>query len=337
MRAGTNVAVVGATGAVGEAMLSILEQRNFPVNEIFPLASSRSAGKSVVFNGRSLEVGRLDEFDFSTVELGLFSAGGSVSAEYAPKATAAGCIVVDNTSYFRNDPEIPLIVPEVNLHALDQHQGIIANPNCSTIQMVVALKPIYDAVGIHRINVATYQAVSGAGRRAIEELAGQTAALLNGKKPAMEVMPKQIAFNVIPEIDSFQDNGYTREEMKMVWETRKILEDDTLMINPTTVRVPVFYGHSEAVHLETRDAVTAAEVRQLLSVAPGVTVIDDHTPGGYPTAVTEAAKQDGVFVGRIREDISCDRGINLWIVSDNVRKGAALNSIQISEALLDRM
>ena len=337
MRAGTNVAVVGATGAVGEAMLSILEQRNFPVNEIFPLASSRSAGKSVVFNGRSLEVGRLDEFDFSTVELGLFSAGGSVSAEYAPKATAAGCIVVDNTSYFRNDPEIPLIVPEVNLHALDQHRGIIANPNCSTIQMVVALKPIYDAVGIHRINVATYQAVSGAGRRAIEELAGQTAALLNGKKPAMEVMPKQIAFNVIPEIDSFQDNGYTREEMKMVWETRKILEDDTLMINPTTVRVPVFYGHSEAVHLETRDAVTAAEVRQLLSVAPGVTVIDDHTPGGYPTAVTDAAKQDGVFVGRIREDISCDRGINLWIVSDNVRKGAALNSIQISEALLDRM
>ena len=332
-----NVAVVGATGAVGEAMLSILEQRNFPVNEIFPLASSRSAGKSVVFNGRSLEVGRLDEFDFSTVELGLFSAGGSVSAEYAPKATAAGCIVVDNTSYFRNDPEIPLIVPEVNLHALDQHRGIIANPNCSTIQMVVALKPIYDAVGIHRINVATYQAVSGAGRRAIEELASQTAALLNGKKPAMEVMPKQIAFNVIPEIDSFQDNGYTREEMKMVWETRKILEDDTLMINPTAVRVPVFYGHSEAVHLETRDPVTAAEVRQLLSVAPGVTVIDDHTPGGYPTAVTEAAKQDGVFVGRIREDISCDRGINLWIVSDNVRKGAALNSIQISEALLDRM
>ena len=337
MRAGTNVAVVGATGAVGEAMLSILEQRNFPVNEIFPLASSRSAGKSVVFNGRSLEVGRLDEFDFSTVELGLFSAGGSVSAEYAPKATAAGCIVVDNTSYFRNDPEIALIVPEVNLHALDQHQGIIANPNCSTIQMVVALKPIYDAVGIHRINVATYQAVSGAGRRAIEELAGQTAALLNGKKPAIEVMPKQIAFNVIPEIDSFQDNGYTREEMKMVWETRKILEDDTLMINPTAVRVPVFYGHSEAVHLETRDPVTAAEVRQLLSVAPGVTVIDDHTPGGYPTAVTDAAKQDGVFVGRIREDISCDRGINLWIVSDNVRKGAALNSIQISEALLDRM
>ncbi|HIC25968.1 MAG TPA: aspartate-semialdehyde dehydrogenase, partial [Gammaproteobacteria bacterium] len=330
-------AVVGATGAVGEAMLSILEQRNFPVNEIFPLASSRSAGKSVVFNGRSLEVGRLDEFDFSTVELGLFSAGGSVSAEYAPKATAAGCIVVDNTSYFRNDPEIPLIVPEVNLHALDQHRGIIANPNCSTIQMVVALKPIYDAVGIHRINVATYQAVSGAGRRAIEELASQTAALLNGKKPAMEVMPKQIAFNVIPEIDSFQDNGYTREEMKMVWETRKILEDDTLMINPTAVRVPVFYGHSEAVHLETRDPVTAAEVRQLLSVAPGVTVIDDHTPGGYPTAVTDAAKQDGVFVGRIREDISCDRGINLWIVSDNVRKGAALNSIQISEALLDRM
>ena len=332
-----NVAVVGATGAVGEAMLGILEQRKFPINNIYPLASPRSAGNSVVFNGRSLEVGRLDEFDFSTVDLGLFSAGGSVSAEYAPKAIAAGCLVVDNTSHFRNDPEIPLIVPEVNLHALEQHKGIIANPNCSTIQMVVALKPIYDAVGICRINVATYQAVSGAGRRAIEELAGQTAALLNGKNPTIEVMPKQIAFNVIPEIDVFQDNGYTREEMKMVWETQKIFEDETLMINPTTVRVPVFYGHSEAVHLETRDAVTAAEVRQLLSVAPGVTVIDDHTPGGYPTAVTEAAKQDGVFVGRIRKDISCDRGINLWIVSDNIRKGAALNSIQISEALLDRM
>ena len=332
-----NVAVVGATGAVGEAMLGILEQRKFPINNIYPLASSRSAGNSVVFNGRSLEVGRLDEFDFSTVDLGLFSAGGSVSAEYAPKAIAAGCLVVDNTSHFRNDPEIPLIVPEVNLHALEQHKGIIANPNCSTIQMVVALKPIYDAVGICRINVATYQAVSGAGRRAIEELAGQTAALLNGKNPTIEVMPKQIAFNVIPEIDLFQDNGYTREEMKMVWETQKIFEDETLMINPTTVRVPVFYGHSEAVHLETRDAVTAAEVRQLLSVAPGVTVIDDHTPGGYPTAVTEAAKQDGVFVGRIRKDISCDRGINLWIVSDNIRKGAALNSVQISEALLDGM
>jgi len=332
-----NVAVVGATGVVGEAMLGILEKRQFPINNIYPLASSRSAGNSVLFKGRSVEVGRLDEFDFSTTDLGLFSAGGSVSAEYAPKAVAAGCLVVDNTSYFRNDPEIPLIVPEVNLHALDKHQGIIANPNCSTIQMVVALKPIYDAVGIRRITVATYQAVSGAGRRAIEELAGQTAALLNGKKPTINVMPKQIAFNVIPEIDSFQDNGYTREEMKMVWETRKIFEDETLMINPTTVRVPVFYGHSEAVHLETRDAVTAAEVRQLLSVAPGVTVIDDHTPGGYPTAVTEAAKQDGVFVGRIRKDISCDRGINLWIVSDNIRKGAALNSIQISEALLDRM
>ena len=332
-----NVAVVGATGVVGEAMLGILEKRQFPINNIYPLASSRSAGKKVVFNGRALEVGRLDEFDFSTVDLGLFSAGGSVSAEYAPKAIAAGCLVVDNTSHFRNDPEIPLIVPEVNLHALEQHKGIIANPNCSTIQMVVALKPIYDAVGICRINVATYQAVSGAGRRGIEELAGQTAALLNGKNPTIEVMPKQIAFNVIPEIDLFQDNGYTREEMKMVWETQKIFEDETLMVNPTTVRVPVFYGHSEAVHLETRDAVTAAEVRQLLSVAPGVTVIDDHTPGGYPTAVTEAAKQDGVFVGRIRKDISCDRGINLWIVSDNLRKGAALNSIQISEALLDRM
>jgi aspartate-semialdehyde dehydrogenase len=337
MNKGINVAVVGSTGAVGEAILEILGQRQFPINNIYPLASARSAGNSVLFNGRSVEVGRLDKFDFSNADLGLFSAGASVSAEYAPKAIAAGCIVVDNTSHFRNDPGIPLIVPEVNLHALDQHQGIIANPNCSTIQMVVALKPIYDAVGIHRINVATYQAVSGAGRRAVKELAGQTAALLNGKKPTIEVMPKQIAFNVIPEIDTFQDNGYTREEMKIVWETRKIFEDEELMINPTTVRVPVFYGHSEAVHLETRDAVTAADVRKLLSVAPGVKVIDDYAPGGYPTAVSEAAKQDGVFVGRIREDISCDRGINLWIVSDNIRKGAALNSIQISETLLERM
>jgi aspartate-semialdehyde dehydrogenase len=332
-----NVAVVGATGAVGEAMLSILDERGFPIKEIHPLASSRSAGSTVVFKSRAYQVGRLDQFDFSTVDLSLFSAGGNVSAEFAPKATAVGSIVVDNTSYFRNDPEIPLIVPEVNLHALDQHKGIIANPNCSTIQLVVALKPIYDAVGIRRINVATYQAVSGAGRRAIEELAGQTTALLSGQKPRIETMPKQIAFNVIPEIDTFEENGYTREEMKMVWETRKILEDETIMINPTTVRVPVFYGHSEAVHLETKDPVTVAEVRQLLSVAPGVTVIDEHTSGGYPTAVTEAANQDGVFVGRIRKDISCDRGINLWIVSDNIRKGAALNSIQISEALLDRM
>ena len=329
---GMNVAVVGATGAVGEAMLSILEQRNFPVNEIFPLASSRSAGKSVVFNGRSLEVGRLDEFDFSTVELGLFSAGGSVSAEYAPKATAAGCIVVDNTSYFRNDPEIPLIVPEVNLHALDQHQGIIANPNCSTIQMVVALKPIYDAVGIHRINVATYQAVSGAGRRAIEELAGQTAALLNGKKPAIEVMPKQIAFNVIPEIDSFQDNGYTREEMKMVWETRKILEDDSLMLNPTAVRVPVFYGHAEAIHLETRAPIDAEQVKQLLADAPGVTLYEGAEQ--FPTQVSSASGNDSVHVGRVRNDITHPCGLNLWVVSDNIRKGAATNSIQIAETLI---
>jgi aspartate-semialdehyde dehydrogenase len=329
-----DVAVVGATGAVGEAILSILEERDFPVGQVFPLASPRSSGKSVVFRNQAVVVGRLDTFDFSQVGLGLFSAGGGVSAEYVPRAAAAGCVVVDNTSHFRNEPEIPLVVPEVNLHALDGHQGIIANPNCSTIQLVVALKPIYDAVGIRRVNVATYQAVSGAGKKAIEELAGQTADLLGGKKPSIEAMPKQIAFNVIPEIDDFQDNGYTREEMKLVWETRKILEDDSIMVNPTTVRVPVFFGHSEAVHLETREPITALEVRDLLSAAPGVSVIDERKPGGYPTAVTEAANQDGIFVGRIREDISCDRGVNLWIVANNIRKGAALNSVQISEALV---
>ena len=333
MKEEIDIAVVGATGSVGEAILCMLEERDFPVGRIFPLASSRSAGKTVLYRGRVLEVGRLDEFDFSQAGLGLFSAGASVSAKYVPRAVAAGCLVVDNTSHFRNDPEIPLVVPEVNSHVLAQHKGIIANPNCSTIQLVVALKPIYDAVGISRINIATYQAVSGAGKRAIEELAGQTGALLGGKNPAIEVLPKQIAFNVIPEIDTFQENGYTREEMKIVWETRKILEDDRILINPTAVRVPVFFGHSEAVHLETSSPVTAQEVRELLDGAPGVSVIDERKPGGYPTPVTEAARHDGVFVGRIREDISCDHGIDLWIVSDNIRKGAALNSIQISEAL----
>ncbi|TVP81483.1 aspartate-semialdehyde dehydrogenase [Thioalkalivibrio sp.] len=330
-----DVAVVGATGAVGETMLSILAQRKFPVGKVYALASERSAGKTVAFGNRELVVEDLADFDFAKVQIGLFSPGASVSAQYAPKAAAAGCVVVDNTSQFRYDDDIPLVVPEVNPQAIAQYtqRGIIANPNCSTIQMLVALKPIYDAVGIERINVATYQAVSGTGKDAIEELAHQTAALLNGKPVECKVYPKQIAFNVLPHIDAFMDNGYTKEEMKMVWETRKIFGDETIMVNPTTVRVPVFYGHSEAVHIETREKISAEAARELLSSAPGVTVLDKREPGGYPTAVTESSGRDGVFVGRIREDISHPRGLNLWVVSDNVRKGAALNTIQIAEVL----
>jgi len=331
-----NVAVVGATGAVGETMLSILEQRKFPVEQIFPLASERSAGGRISFQGKLVKIQNLADFDFSQVQIGLFSAGGSVSAEYAPIAAESGCVVIDNTSHFRRETDIPLVVPEVNAHAIAEYtsRGIIANPNCSTIQMVVALKPIYDEVGIERINVCTYQAVSGAGKRAVEELASQTAALLNGKTAECKLHSKQIAFNAIPHIDQFQDNGYTREEMKMVWETRKIMEDDAILVNPTTVRIPVFYGHSEAVHIETRKNITASRARELLEAAPGVVVLDQREPGGYPTAVTEAANSDSVFVGRIREDISHKNGLNLWVVSDNVRKGAALNSIQIAENLI---
>ncbi len=331
-----NVAVVGATGAVGEAMMSILEQREFPVDTLFPLASSRSAGSRVGFRGRQLRVQELDSFDFSDVQIGLFSPGASVSAIHAPRAAAAGCVVIDNTSQFRYEEDIPLVVPEVNPGALCgyRNRGIIANPNCSTIQMVVALKPIHDAVGIERINVATYQAVSGTGKEAIEELAAQTAGLLNAKDITTRVYPKQIAFNVLPQIDVFMDNGYTKEEMKMVWETRKILGDEGIQVNATAVRVPVFYGHSEAVHIETRDKLSAVDARSLLEQAPGICVVDGRDDGAYPTAVSEGSGRDPVFVGRIREDISHPRGLDLWVVSDNVRKGAALNSIQIAEFLV---
>ncbi|HET7922192.1 MAG TPA: aspartate-semialdehyde dehydrogenase [Gammaproteobacteria bacterium] len=334
-----DVAVLGATGAVGTAMLEILAEREFPVGQLHALASARSAGKRVVFGKRELVVEDVAGFDFSKTAIGLFSAGARVSAEYAPKAAAAGCLVVDNTSQFRYQDDIPLVVAEVNPQALAQcrKHGIVANPNCSTMQMLVALKPIHDAVGIERINVATYQAVSGAGQQAVEELARQTALLLNGKpletKPGSK-FAKQIAFNVLPHIDEFQDNGYTREEMKLVWETRKILDDDSIRVNATAVRVPVFYGHSEAVHLETRRKITAAEARELLSRAPGVTLLDERRAGGYPTPVTEAAGRDPVFVGRIREDISHPLGLDLWVVSDNIRKGAALNSIQVAELLV---
>jgi aspartate-semialdehyde dehydrogenase len=331
-----NVAVLGATGLVGEMMLTVLEERKFPVKELFPLASSRSLGKKVRFNGRDWPVIDVATFDFSRAQIGLFSAGGEVSAQYAPKAGAAGCVVIDNTSQFRYDDDIPLVVPEVNPEDIAQYKarGIIANPNCSTIQMVVALKPIQDAVGIERINVATYQAVAGAGRKAVEELALQTAQLLNGRPIEPKVIARQIAFNCVPQIDKFLDNGYTKEEMKMHWETQKIFHDSQIRVNATTVRVPVFYGHSEAVHIETRRKISAAEARALLEKAPGVAVLDERKPGGYPTAVTEAANHDTVYVGRIRDDISHDRGLDLWVVADNIRKGAATNAVQIAEILV---
>ncbi|MDO9475952.1 MAG: aspartate-semialdehyde dehydrogenase [Pseudohongiella sp.] len=330
-----NVAIVGATGAVGEALISILEERDFPVNELFPLASERSAGSKIKFRGKSITVLNLADFDFSRAEIGLFSAGGSISEIYAPKAGAAGCIVIDNTSHFRYDADIPLVVPEVNPEAIAQYKNrnIIANPNCSTIQMLVALKPIHDKVGITRINVATYQAVSGTGKEAIEELAAQTAALLNGRDLETKVYPKQIAFNVLPQIDVFMENGYTKEEMKMSWETKKIM-DESIEVNATCVRVPVFYGHSEAVHFETKTPISVEEIRELLSKAPGVVLMDERVAGGYPTPVTDSAGKDAVAVGRIRKDISHPNGIDMWIVGDNVRKGAATNSIQIAEVLI---
>lgn len=331
-----NVAVVGVTGVVGETMVEILGERKFPVGELFALASSRSAGTRIEFNGKHLRVQNLEDFDFSDTHIALFSAGASVSAEYAPRAVDAGCVVIDNTSQFRYDPDIPLVVPEANAAAIADYRerGIVANPNCSTIQMMVALKPILDAVGIERINVSTYQAVSGTGKEAVEELASQTAALLNAKPIEPKVYPKQIAFNVLPHCDVFMDNGYTKEEMKIVWETRKILGDEKIQINPTAVRVPVFFGHSEAVHIETRTKIGAPEARELLRNAPGIVVMDELNDGGYPTAVCDSSGTDPVYVGRIREDISHPRGLNLWVVSDNVRKGAALNSIQIAEIMV---
>jgi len=331
------VAVVGATGLVGDSMINILEERGFPVSELHALASNRSLGRRVKFHGAAIPVEELDGFDFSRADIGLFSAGAEVSAQFAPKAAAAGCIVIDNTSQFRYQDDIPLVVPEVNARRIADYKnhGIIANPNCSTIQMLVALKPIYDAVGIERINVATYQSVSGAGKEAIEELATQTTTLLNGRPiDSPRVIARQIAFNCVPQIDKFQENGYTKEEMKMLWETQKIMEDKSIRVNATAVRVPVFYGHSEAVHIETRRKISAEEARALLQKAAGVTVLDERTPGGYPTAVTEAANHDTVYVGRIREDMSHERGLNLWIVADNIRKGAATNSIQIAEILV---
>ena len=326
------VAVVGATGAVGEVMLSILAERDFPASEVVALASERSAGTTVAFGNGDLVVQDLATFDPSGVDIALFSAGGATSKEYGPKFAAAGVVVIDNSSTFRYDDDVPLVVSEVNPDAIrNRPRGIIANPNCSTMQLMVALKPIFDAAGIERINVATYQSVSGAGRSGLEELGVQTGKLLNFQDIEPKKFQAQIAFNLIPHIDEFLDNGYTKEEMKLVWETRKILGDEAIGVNPTVVRVPVFYGHSEAVHIETRDKLSAEQARELLERAPGVVVVDERVAGGYPTPVTHASGSDAVYVGRIREDLSHPRGLNLWVVSDNIRKGAALNAVQIAE------
>ncbi len=335
-----NVAIVGATGVVGETLLKILAERQFPIGKLYLLASERSAGGKLEYGAKTLTVQDLASFDPASpehggIDIALFSAGGSVSKEYASKFAAAGAVVIDNSSVFRQDDDVPLVVAEVNPEAArNRPRGIIANPNCSTMQMLVALAPIHRAVGIERINVATYQSVSGTGKRALEELGRQTAGMLNFQEAKAEVYPVQIAFNVIPHGGDFCDNGYTTEEMKLVWETRKILGDDSIGVNATVVRVPVFYGHSEAVHIETRDKLSAADARKLLEAAPGVEVVDEPVDGGYPTPVTHASGNDPVYVGRIREDISHPRGLSLWVVADNIRKGAALNAVQLAELVL---
>jgi aspartate-semialdehyde dehydrogenase len=329
-----NVAVVGATGAVGNEMIETLEQRDFPVKNLKLLASDRSFGVTLSYKGQDVPVDVLDENSFKGVEIGLFSAGGSVSQKFAPIAAQSGCVVIDNTSAFRMDPDVPLVVPEVNPHAIRDYtkRGIIANPNCSTIQMVVALKPLHDAARIKRIVVSTYQAVSGTGKKAIAELEGQVLAIYGNKEITHSVYPHQIAFNCLPHIDVFLDNGYTKEEMKMVNETKKILEDDSIQVTATTVRVPVFFGHSESVNIEFERALSPDEARSILATAPGVIVADDPKKNIYPMAIYAAGK-DATFVGRIRKDESIANGLNIWVVSDNIRKGAALNAVQIAEIL----
>ena len=329
------VAIVGATGAVGKTMLEVLFERKFPLSELILIASNRSAGQMLNFGRDEIEVQDLEHFDFQGCDIALFSAGSQVSKKYAPLAAKAGCVVIDNTACFRYDNDIPLVVPEVNPESIAHYKNrfIIANPNCSTIQMVVALKPIYDAVGIFRINVATYQAVSGTGQKAVNELILQYTELLNGRHVQPSVYPEQIAFNVLPHIDEFQANGYTKEEMKMVWETQKIFNDASILVNPTAVRVPVLYGHSEAIHLELKAPLSAEDAKKLLQKAPGVKVFDDIKKKQYPTPLKQATGSDDVFVGRIRQDISHPQGLNLWVVADNVRKGAATNAIQIAEIL----
>ena len=327
-----HVAVVGATGAVGETMLSILAERDFPIASLSLLASSRSAGGEIDYRGEKIKVQDLADFNPKGVDIALFSAGGSVSKEFGPKFAAAGAVVIDNSSAFRYDDDVPLVVSEVNPEALkNRPRGIIANPNCSTMQMLVALAPLHRQYGITRINVATYQSVSGGGRSALEELGKQTGQLLSFQQIDPQRFPVQIAFNLIPHIDDFLENGFTKEEMKLVWETKKILGDDSILVNPTAVRVPVFYGHSEAVNIETKKKISTEQARELLAAAPGVKVVDERKAGGYPTPVTHASGTDPVYVGRIREDISHPRGLNMWVVADNIRKGAALNAVQLAE------
>ncbi|ATD67211.1 aspartate-semialdehyde dehydrogenase [Luteimonas chenhongjianii] len=326
------VAVVGATGAVGETMLSILAERDFPVSELVALASERSAGTTVKFGDDDIVVQDLATFDPSGIDIALFSAGSDTSKVYAPKFAAAGAVVIDNSSAFRYDDDVPLVISEVNPEAARARpRGIIANPNCSTMQMLVALAPLHRRARIVRINVSTYQSVSGAGRSAMEELGRQTGDLLNFRGIDPQKFPVQIAFNLIPQIDAFLENGFTREEMKLVWETHKILGDDSILVNPTAVRVPVFYGHSESVAVELRERISVDEARAILADAPGVEVVDERIAGGWPTPVTHASGRDPVFVGRIREDLSHPNGLNLWIVADNIRKGAALNAVQVAE------
>jgi len=330
-----NVAIAGATGAVGGAMLEVLKRRDFPINELRLLASERSVGKKLKFNDEEIAVQLLSEDSFEGIDIALFSAGATRSLDFAPAAAKAGAVVIDNSSAYRNDPEIPLVVPEVNPHAIADYKkhGIIANPNCSTIQMLVALKPILDKVGIKRLVISTYQAVSGSGAKAIEELDAQVKAYAAGDPLTASVYPHQIAFNCLPQIDSFLDNGYTKEEMKMVNETRKIFEDDSIGITATTVRVPVFYGHSESVNVETKQKISSAEVKELMASAPGVKLVDNPENGQYPLA-TDCAGEFDTLVGRIREDDSIENGINLWVVSDNILKGAALNAVQIAETFV---
>lgn len=329
-----SIAIVGATGLVGGTLLSLLEERNFPLDQLYLVASQQSSGKNLTFRGKDYPIHDLANFNFQQVQLAFFCVSNQLAADYAPKAAKAGAIVIDKSHYYRNHADVPLIVPEVNLHDLPQYKkmGIIANPNCNTIPLAVGLKPIYDAVGIVRMNVSTYQSVSGTGKDAVSELTEQTRQLLSHQAIHPSVYTQQIAFNVLPHIDDFEDNGYTREEMKIIWEMQKIFNDDSLAINPTAVRVPVFCGHAASVHLETRDKISIEQVTQLLSQAPGVKLVLGKYP--YPTPVQDAAGKDDVYIGRIREDLSHHKGLNLWIVADNLRKGAALNAIQIAEQLI---
>ena len=330
-----NIVVVGATGLVGEAVLEMLEQREFPVGELYLLASEESAGQQIQFKDKSCQIDTLDDFDFSSVEIAFFSAGIETSESYAQQAADQGCVVIDCSTCFADEHDVPMVIPEVNPEKLGefQNRGIITSPSAETIQMLLAVAPLHRHAAIKRINVVTYQAVSGRGKGGVKELAGQTARLLNAQSPETNLYPKQIAFNVLPQSGELEDNGYAVGEMQLVREAQKVLGDESVMVNPTCVIVPVFFGHSAALHVECWDRISAEEVREILSQSAGITLVDDQLDGTYATPVTDAAKNDDVFVSRVRDDISCENAINLWVVADNVRKGAALNSVQIAEIL----